>query len=487
MQKPSSLGQALENLRKESGLSQKDLADAAGISRNYVNLIEKGEKRNIGDPILIRLGQALPMTRADAARFLKLAGAGNRVSAENLVVQETPISDALIAKAYWTLPPKIRCARQVADDLLTKYNVNLAPSRIEKVVARWEEKNWVEHRVWGEDWTSETPRRCVDLEQRLLEKYRIRHVMVAEVPDKAQLAKDLSDLEYDNQIHRHLGRMASAVFLAVLRKGDRVAVGSGRGPHECVAAAKERLWENYQLLDCILSVTGRMDVREWGASRGSPPLDADDVAMNLAQFLRAKSCQTVQRPIVMKEGQAKPDYLEFPSKRYPTPNIALIGVGVLCGGHRLCANEVGADLEEIQTKIDKLKEMVKGFDKHFRTVVPRYCCVADVCNLLEFVPAPRELDSKEKALRKQIDDFIKNDINPSLIAPTRMQLEAIAEDGAVIAVAGGGFKQRALQHILGERNKPRISMLVCDSLTASWLCSAAGQATKTKREKGATN
>lgn len=53
------LGRLALQRRKELGLSQQALADRAGISRNYVSLIERGKAYNISVKILHQLAAAL--------------------------------------------------------------------------------------------------------------------------------------------------------------------------------------------------------------------------------------------------------------------------------------------------------------------------------------------------------------------------------------------------------------------------------------------
>ena len=50
--------------RKQMGLSQTGLADAAGISRNYVSLLERGEARNMSMKVISQLALALGTTPA---------------------------------------------------------------------------------------------------------------------------------------------------------------------------------------------------------------------------------------------------------------------------------------------------------------------------------------------------------------------------------------------------------------------------------------
>jgi transcriptional regulator with XRE-family HTH domain len=51
-------GRSVRSLRKQRGLSQEDLAEKSGISRNYVSDIERGV-RNPGLLVMVALAKAL--------------------------------------------------------------------------------------------------------------------------------------------------------------------------------------------------------------------------------------------------------------------------------------------------------------------------------------------------------------------------------------------------------------------------------------------
>ena len=58
------LGREVRRLRKERGLSQEALADAAGLHTNYVGGIERGE-HNVGIKALFALARGLGVSPAE--------------------------------------------------------------------------------------------------------------------------------------------------------------------------------------------------------------------------------------------------------------------------------------------------------------------------------------------------------------------------------------------------------------------------------------
>lgn len=53
------LGRQVQERRKEKGLSQSELGDKVGISRNYISMIERGEAENISMKVLNQLALSL--------------------------------------------------------------------------------------------------------------------------------------------------------------------------------------------------------------------------------------------------------------------------------------------------------------------------------------------------------------------------------------------------------------------------------------------
>lgn len=61
------LGQAIRTVRRQVGLSQKELAEAAGIDQSYLSMIESGQRANPGTRIMARLAQVLQVSMDDLA------------------------------------------------------------------------------------------------------------------------------------------------------------------------------------------------------------------------------------------------------------------------------------------------------------------------------------------------------------------------------------------------------------------------------------
>jgi transcriptional regulator with XRE-family HTH domain len=60
----SLFGTALRALREERGYSQEELAERAGLHRNYVGGVERGE-RNVALENIVKLAQALSVRTKD--------------------------------------------------------------------------------------------------------------------------------------------------------------------------------------------------------------------------------------------------------------------------------------------------------------------------------------------------------------------------------------------------------------------------------------
>jgi transcriptional regulator with XRE-family HTH domain len=467
-------GGLLRQFRKGRNLTQQALGVSVGISSNYVAQLEKGRRSRPSADLLARISNVLALSEQDRQSLYRAAGsapsAGDAASdATTPSFPPQPIDrQALIARTYWSLAPGERSAPRAAEVLWREHQINIASRVVETNVVGWEQQGWVEHRVW-ESPADELPSRDVNLEQQLLRCYPIRYAQVARLPRPAG-----AGLEDDNRTHAWLGRMAAAVLLALVREGDRVAVGSGRSTYECANAVRDRDWGYFPQLDAIMSLTGRMAVGPWGASPRGPRQDADDVAASLLAVLPWHRALLVQQPLGTVKGGKLPDHLQpWDTKegRSYLPHIAIVGIGVLAGGHRLCSEDVYTDLaSDIHEPLRRLRETAARVDALAENSTPRYHCVADVCNHLFPVEPPGPKDEELwPELLKAIADFNKREVSAR-----PEQLALVAKHGAVIAVAGGWYKARAIRQLLVETRQPIVTHLLTDEATARWLVQAAG-------------
>ena len=56
------MGQRITALRKQEGISQQELADRAGLTRQHIGKIEKGELVNVAYVTIQQIAEALGMT-----------------------------------------------------------------------------------------------------------------------------------------------------------------------------------------------------------------------------------------------------------------------------------------------------------------------------------------------------------------------------------------------------------------------------------------
>jgi len=78
-----SLGKTIRAIRQEQGLSQKEVAEAAGIGQSYLSMIESGQRRNPGTRIVARLARVLDVSideLAARAGYLPSAELGDALS-----------------------------------------------------------------------------------------------------------------------------------------------------------------------------------------------------------------------------------------------------------------------------------------------------------------------------------------------------------------------------------------------------------------------
>jgi len=373
----------------------------------------------------------------------------------------------LAARLYWSMPTEDRAWKRVARIMQTEHGSRLGEAAVRRKGRNWEMSGRVVHTVIGANPQYDSVPRSHELERDVLRRYPIRHVMVAKCSGLFSQGPDDKTARYeDDLLHRSLAPLASSLTMALLRQRDRVGVGSGRGPAYTVECAGSRAGDSLPTIDVIMSLTGSMSVRQWYDSDRSAFLDADAVAGSLRRILQADTLLAVNRPLVCKEGDGQSalgGHLRPTKWKQRRPTLALVGIGALAGRHRLCTAERGGDLDGAWTKLQALLSAALEIDRKVENTHAGYHCVGDLCNCLFTVPppSPHHLDEK---LKRTVAKF-----NERAIAATTAQLAQVAEDGAVIAVAGGRHKKYVIKHVLFQE-PGWITHLVTDDATAEWLC-----------------
>ena len=100
---PQELGRQVLKRRKEMRLSQTDLANQAGISRNYISLIERGEARNVSMKVIGQLALAL------GAVTTELLQESDEVTLISPVLRGLALSEGL---EYWVVDRLSRIPRR---------------------------------------------------------------------------------------------------------------------------------------------------------------------------------------------------------------------------------------------------------------------------------------------------------------------------------------------------------------------------------------
>jgi len=303
-----------------------------------------------------------------------------------------------------------------------------------------------------------------DLENELRSKFNLRAALVVDIasigtPEGHPSTHTDAWNVYDDKIHWQLGVWGGRLLSSVLRSGDTIATGGGRGPfsvsRNCFSTGMNRHRGD------VVALTGQMSAHAWkedGVGRFKEPiaLDADFVASWLHSYLCTKgkprllSCKITERrsPPVTKD-----------------VNVAVIGIGALGGGHRLKKYQNVEDVKEVEELLDLINTKAESFEKAIDSKSPPfYHPVGDVCNYC-FVVEPEPNHQRAKEWR-ELDRLVQQ-LNKKFLNTTPDALAEIAAQGIVLAVAGGPHKLTAIKHVLKRGSaKPWITHLVTDHLIA---------------------
>lgn len=88
------LGQLIRRVRKARGLTQTELADAAGISQRWVSDVERGESKMPRIPAMHRIAVSLEIDVAQL--FIAAKVAQNKVSAGKIIEEFPPSAEPIL-------------------------------------------------------------------------------------------------------------------------------------------------------------------------------------------------------------------------------------------------------------------------------------------------------------------------------------------------------------------------------------------------------
>ena len=135
------LGRRIADLRERRGLTQRRLADAAGLSQTFLSEIEN-DRRNVGAAILLRIANVL-----DASLDYLLRGEEERTAMRRPVVVPAELSAAAEEQA-WTYAQTVALlqARQVVMARRGGAADDARPPR------QWSKEQWIHfhERLFGE-------------------------------------------------------------------------------------------------------------------------------------------------------------------------------------------------------------------------------------------------------------------------------------------------------------------------------------------------
>ncbi len=321
------------------------------------------------------------------------------------------------------------------------------------------------------------------LEEEIMSCFKVPDVIVVDCeynPEASDLAMIRAE---DDRVHQVLGKELAKKLMKLLAvtKPPLVSVGGGRGAFYTARSMEEMVVRmDYQdmlnLVDSkILSISGRMNTPVWDTSGREKhlSLDADDVASLLAGALnvRQENIFRLNLPLVMGGDETPEKHLaghdHFLAPKVwdkNTPEVGLVGIGALDGGHRL--NRVDSDfqLTPIQEEVRQLLEAVNKA-KDELGVSP----VGDVCNRLVFL----DPTVYGKKLDKSIVDDLKQKIATVNARLMCVSLDELNQIKTLAVVAGGKrYKTHAIYYFLKKRH-PAIDILCTDSKTAEALLEMA--------------
>lgn len=295
-----------------------------------------------------------------------------------------------------------------------------------------------------------------DLSRQLADSYAV--LDKALVVRQAIFADRSNKLAFSDELHSLLARRMAAFLIDNARDGDRVGVGSGRGPYlTCYYMGQDRSRAANMLQSfTVIPLTGRVSPSGW-VKPLETMMDADQAAVELARICAFPTVELANVPIGLPEeyrvdSEKTPSLILSKWRQGMAPNWALVGIGSLSYGHRYLAESVPPELRALKDSIGKLKLELQHFD-------PDNCPVGDLCNRLFVIQDAAA--SHDLAVVAQLVD----EVNRHLVCVTDEHLRLVRR---VYVVAGGVAKAHAIREVLKKKALRRV-VLCTDSECAQKL------------------
>lgn len=302
------------------------------------------------------------------------------------------------------------------------------------------------------------------LSEALARAVGIRRALVAKTGALASDPKAEKAAQQSDELHRMLGSVAARLLWGIIRNGDSIGVGPGRGTGYAVDALSR--WATSQVVKRfanlrVLSLTGSI-MREPLAEAKN--VDADTNAYRLAVLLDAE-LRAVEMPLFVtsRQGFTYEDFLVGTQASYlldedpePPPTIGVFGVNIVNEDHYLLRPPPRhprlPNTQAIEEELDELRQILPSCP----------AALMDVC--VRFCPGIVAGDYSEAVWS------IVRRLNSKVVSISTKKLNQAEEK---IVVAGGIQKYEAVRALVGGGRELVPTTLVTDEVTATRLIKAA--------------
>ncbi len=361
-----------------------------------------------------------------------------------------------VTRAFYSFPNAERDWKTVITKLgKNSGNYRALETKLRRKLDDYESKNLVKHLVLKED-ERYLPREP-ELEEKLRQKFNLRAAIVVDIsalgrpkehpgPESKQKWHD-----YEEKLHHQLGVWAGRLASTLLRPGDILGTGGGRGLYHTAM----NVFPSTASRQCgdVVSLTGQIGADPHSPTDVNPHfIDADFIASLLHVKFELGGRPVTAGPIAVASKH---------SRVTNQVNVALIGIGAFGGQHRFKQFEYLDRLKPVSSLLRSINEIAEQMEKVSREEgLFFFHPVGDLCNWC-FQVDPGDITKKIKSSAK-LDRLIQQ-LNHKFLNTNPDHLVKISGRGSVIAVAGGPRKTGAIGHVLKRaKGSPWITHLVTD-------------------------